>query len=360
MKQRGKLALPAAFAIGMLSSIAAASAAFGDSAKFTLDVAPSGQEVHQGESRSYAIRLERGSDFTGTVNISATGFHEGTAGSVLSPTVSLSSAIPVVTTQLIVQTSDQTSLDLDHIDITARAGNKKRSVTVTLDVLPARDAGFTLVPSPASLSVTPGDEAVYTVSIARTHYPFSVSLRADGLPVGVDAKFSPNPTRSSVVSLRLRTQDRLAPASYPFTIRGRGAFGEVREVGATLVVTDQGQGLIIENGSPPGNLYPGTSLPLNLKLTNPNNQSIRVSNIVVSFQGSTSEDRCDVNANYELRQFSGRAFKIGANRSVQLTDVVGSRSLPRITMKNLDVSQDDCQGADVFLVYNVTAAGGEG
>jgi hypothetical protein len=61
---------------------------------------------------------------------------------------------------------------------------------------------FALSASPAAVSVTQGSTATSTIAITRTSFTASVDLSASGLPTGVTAAFSPDPTtgNSSVVT----------------------------------------------------------------------------------------------------------------------------------------------------------------
>ena len=131
----------------------------------------------------------------------------------------------------------------------------------------------------------------------------------------------------------------LAGASWSWTILENKAFG----IAGTL--------------SP--NLYPGANLPLDLKLTNPYNFTLRVTSLTVQVTGphptSTTNCRADVTGSTT----AGLALDIPANQSRQLSSFASLANWPagwpRVAMANTNQNQDACKGTTFTLSYSGTA-----
>ena len=78
---------------------------------------------------------------------------------------------------------------------------------------------FTISPSPASLQVAPGANGTSTITVtARNGFAGSVNLAASGLPLGVTAVFSANPTNgTSVLTLTVSSTASLGSATVTIT-----------------------------------------------------------------------------------------------------------------------------------------------
>src|ERR1700722_14845754 len=80
--------------------------------------------------------------------------------------------------------------------------------------------GFTLSPSASNLSVTQGNKATDTITVARVGgFSGSVTLAASGLPNGVTASFGTNPTTGSSV-LTLTAGSSATAGTSTVTIKG--------------------------------------------------------------------------------------------------------------------------------------------
>ena len=96
---------------------------------------------------------------------------------------------------------------------------------------------FALAVSPSSRTLTQGDRASFTVSIAPAGgFSGTVDLAAAGLPSGAAGSFDVNPVSSGVGSLLTITTAASTPVgSYPLTITGISG-GQTRTASVTLVV----------------------------------------------------------------------------------------------------------------------------
>ena len=105
-------------------------------------------------------------------------------------------------------------------------------------------------------------------------------------------------------------------------------------------------------------LSPGVYVPLDLTLTNPNNQALAITNLTVSISspattGCTSDD-------FGAVQYRG-AYPVvlppGAS-SVSLSSLTGAGQdlLPKVGMRNLNRNQDACKGGKpVVLTFSGAA-----
>ena len=103
---------------------------------------------------------------------------------------------------------------------------------------------FSLSASPSAVSVTQGSTATSTIAIARTSFTASVDLSASGLPTGVTASFSADPTtgNSSVVTF---TAAATAATGGPVNVTISGTGGTpalTRTTIVALTVTGGGGG----------------------------------------------------------------------------------------------------------------------
>jgi hypothetical protein len=109
-------------------------------------------------------------------------------------------------------------------------------------------------------------------------------------------------------------------------------------------------------------LSPGATAELNVKITNPFNFDILVSQLTVTVQHATTRNgqpnpSCDGTANLRVsRQFSGSWLKVKSNRTVSLSDLgVPHSQWPQLLMPDLPTNQDACKGASYTFTYSATA-----
>jgi hypothetical protein len=130
----------------------------------------------------------------------------------------------------------------------------------------------------------------------------------------------------------------------------------------TLVVSSKGKDFSI-SGNVSGLLAPGVSRPLNLTLTNPNNQPLAISNLTVTVKSVTKAAHAPVGActtsDYAVVQYSGPyPLSVPANGSATLTSLgVASSKWPQVKMLDAAYNQDGCKGATVTLAYSGSGSG---
>jgi hypothetical protein len=215
--------------------------------------------------------------------------------------------------------------------------------------------------SPSSATVAPARAAVYTLSFTRTGNASgaAVALTASGLPSGTAAAFSPQNATGATASLTLTTSADTPTGSYPITVTGTTSGGSTASGSVTLVVAQTpGRPFTIASTTMPL-LSPGVFAPLDLLLSNPNNQRLSVTNITVSVSSPASTG-C-TSDNFAAVQYRGTypfVLPAGAERA-RLSTVSGTAPelLPRVGMVNLDRNQDVCKAASVVLTFTGSAQG---
>jgi sugar lactone lactonase YvrE len=158
---------------------------------FTLMVS-SPVTVTQGAASTTIIRVIPGSGFTGTVSLAVNGLPSGV-------TASFSPNPTAGTSTLTLTASNSAALGTVIVVINGTAGTQTVSTSLQLAVV-ALPPSFSLVPDSSSLTVNQGSSGTSTITVAgRNGFSDSVNLAASGLPDGVIASFSPNPTTGTSV-----------------------------------------------------------------------------------------------------------------------------------------------------------------
>ncbi|MGC1606033.1 MAG: hypothetical protein WA748_10930 [Candidatus Acidiferrum sp.] len=160
---------------------------------FTISATPGSQTVDGGNNTTYTVTVSPLNGFTGTVNLTSSGFPSGAT-----PTFSPSSVSGSGVSTLTVSTLAGSSASSSTISMTGTSGSLVHSATATLNVV-APD--FSLTVSPGSVSVAPGGTANYTVTVAPLNgFTGTVSLSVADLPSGAMFTFSPSSITTSGVS----------------------------------------------------------------------------------------------------------------------------------------------------------------
>src|SRR6266852_4309146 len=178
---------------------------------YSLSASPSSQTVTQGLGAGYTVSVTPTGGFAGSVTLSATGLPTG-AGATFSPNPTSASSTMSVTTSATTPAATYT------LTITGVSGSLSHTTSVTLVVQPPPD--YSLSASPSSQTVTQGMGAGYTVTVTPTGgFAGSVTLSAGGLPGGVAATFSPNPTTASS-TMSVTTSASTLAGTYTLIVTG--------------------------------------------------------------------------------------------------------------------------------------------
>jgi hypothetical protein len=214
---------------------------------FTISASPSSQTVVQGSSTAYTVTVTAVNGFTGTVNLSASGFGAGASGA-FNPTSVAGSG----TSTLNVTTTANAATGSFPITITGTSGSLSHGTSVTLVVNPPPD--FTISASPASQTVTQGNSTTYTVTITgQNGFIGTVTLGATGFGAGASGSFSPASVAGSGTSTLTATTTSTA-ATGSFTINLTGTSGNLsHSATVTLVVNTPPATVIVNGGFETGN-----------------------------------------------------------------------------------------------------------
>jgi beta-lactamase superfamily II metal-dependent hydrolase len=201
---------------------------------FSIAATPASQSVPDtGATTSYTVNISRLNNFTSSVNFSVSGLPSGVTATFTPASTTTNSSTLSLTV------AATTATGTYPLTITATGGSPSltRTTSVTLVKLaPAPD--FTLSTSPTSQTVTAGNSTSYTVSVNRLNgFSSAVTLSASGLPTGVTASFSTNPTTGNSTTLTTAVAASTTPGTYNFTITGTGGSPSLtRSVSATIIV----------------------------------------------------------------------------------------------------------------------------
>lgn len=335
-------------------------------ADFTVAASPSSQSAPQGQSALFTVTLSGTNGFASPVQLTASGLPTGAIASFSPSQLTKGSGTSSVSVTTSASTPTGTYRD---VTVTGTSGSLTHSTKVTLSVTAYVAPSFSLSAGPGSNSMLPGDTATYQVNVAATGgFSGSVALSTLGvLPAGMTPSFSPasvTPGHSS--TLTVTTKSNTASGNYTLTIAGNSA-GQTQQttsVGLNLNGTGRTFGI---NGPSFSNIAPGVTVPLDLTISNPNNQPLNVTNLTVTVQSVTKAAGVDpslscTTADYVVTQYGGSyPLAVGANATaVKLStlDTVAGH-LPTVGMVNSSsANQDGCRGATVVLGFTGAGQGG--
>ena len=356
--------------IGLLMLITAAGAAYAaQPAKLgiTLQISPAGQSVERAKSATYTVSVTSTGGFAGTVALSTSGLPSGATASFTAPaTVTLTSSSTASST-MTVTTASNTPLGSTTITVNGVSGKVSGTVTAGLTVNAPLSSSLSMSATPASVSMGPGSTAVYTLALARSNFPGSVTFAVfGGLPSGATATFTPNPTTGTSSTLQITTAATTADGSYTLNLVGSGPnpSGSTQYAYASvqLVISTTGKPFTI-SGTLSG-LAPGRSLPLDLTLSNPNKKSLSVTNLTVTVQSvarttdAIAHNRPCTSADYAVTQYSGPyPLTVPGSGSASLSTLGVASAWPKLAMLNTITNQDGCKGATLTLVYSGSGQG---
>ncbi len=179
---------------------------------FTLSAMPSAVSVVQSVGNATStINITPVNGFSGNVTLAASGLPKGVTASF--------NGNPAASASVVTFTASQTAkTGTATVTITGTSGSLSASTTITLTVNPL--GNFTLTATPKTLTIARGSSGTSTITITpKDTFDQSVTLFASGLPKGVTASFSLNPS-TSTSTLTLTVSDSAAIEESPITITG--------------------------------------------------------------------------------------------------------------------------------------------
>ena len=344
----------------------AASAPAANKPGLTLQLAPASQSITRGQVANYTITVTPTGGFAGSVTLAASGLPSGSSATFTPGSLAFSSAASQSST-LAVTTTSSTPTGSFSFSVTGSSGKIDGSAGAGLTVNAALSSSLGLTSSPASVTMNPGGSAVYALTIARAQVVGPVSLAvSNSLPSGATAAFTPNATTGTSSTLQIDTKSSTPNGTYTLNLVASGTGVDNGKVYAyasvSLVISSQGKSFALA-GNVSGLLAPGVAQPLNLELTNPNNQSLSITNLTVTVKSVAKAAGAPAGActtsDYAVTQYSGPyPLSISKNATTDLFTLVTDRTKwPQVRMLDTAVNQDGCKGATVTLVYSGSGSG---
>lgn len=179
---------------------------------FGLSASPNSVSVTQGSQTSTTVTVSPLNGFNGSVTLSALGLPNGvTANFNPNPTST--------TSTLTLSAASGAATGTVTVTIQGVSGALTNSTTISLTVNPLVQS-FTLAASPNALTIAKGGAGgTSTITVTPVNgFSGNVTLAASGLPTGVTAVFSPNPTTStSTLTLSASSTAKVGKATVTIT-----------------------------------------------------------------------------------------------------------------------------------------------
>ena len=176
---------------------------------FTVSSSPFNAVMNEGSSTSATIYVSPQWGFTGSVTLVALGLPNGVTAS-FSPNPSTG------TSKLTLAASSTATPGNAIVTITGTSGSVTSSATFSLTV---NAPNFTIIDAPGEINLAPGGSGESTVAVFPQYgFGGNVSLAATGLPNGVTATFSQNPTSTGASVLTLTASNTAAAGTSTVTI----------------------------------------------------------------------------------------------------------------------------------------------
>ncbi len=105
-------------------------------------------------------------------------------------------------------------------------------------------------------------------------------------------------------------------------------------------------------------LFPGRKAPLDFSVSNPNNFSIRITNLAVAVEEATDKPGCSGTQNFRIDQIPAARYPITlpANQTKTLSQLgVAAGDRPQVEMLDHPWNQDACKQATIRLAYGGSA-----
>ena len=171
---------------------------------FTITSSVASAGLFQGDSLTSIITVTPQSGFSGSVSLTASGLASGLSASF--------SSNPTTGTSILTLAASPSATPGNYpVAITGTFGTQTATITIDISIV-AVPPGFLIESSPMALTVFPGGTGNSTITVVdEGGYTGSVSLAASGLPSGVTASFSPNPSAgNSILTLTASSSAALA------------------------------------------------------------------------------------------------------------------------------------------------------
>lgn len=325
---------------------------------FSISAQPGSTTVQVGKSASYAITLMGTGGFTGSVALAASGMAGGVTGTFSPSSVVLGSASQASST-FAVAVAKTTAVGSYTITLTGTSGSGKNALThsTTVGLTVQKQAGsLSVTATPSPLTLEAGASGTYNITVTRSGAAVGapVTLSLAGLPPGATSTFAGyDPATVSSSSVQVSLASSTATGNYTLSLNATAGDYSATTAVSLAVVAPSGKAFTIADPAvsvlP---LAPGAPVrALDLRISNPNNQQLVITNITVSINQPISST-C-TQANFAVTQIpSGYPIIVPANASnMSLSSLAPSLQLPLIQMLDLKSNQDACKSQSVTLAY---------
>jgi hypothetical protein len=341
-------------AIGASVGAAVAFAAPPSKADFELALDSSTSTVTAGQSATYKVNITRSGGFTGSITGTTSGAPTAVTASI-SPNPAGTSA-----TQFLValQTTSSTAAGSYTLVFTGTSGSLKHTVNLPLKVTAPVSSTFSLTVTDDNQNVGQGGSGAFTIAITRKNFTGAISFTVSGTPAQSITTFAPAVAAGNTTVLQVDTAPNTKQGSYDLVITGTsGSTTSAVTAHLTVSAGSNGKDFTI-SGDISQALAPGVTAPVDLSLTNTNNQPIKITSLVVSVK-STNKPACTTD-NFSVRQFAGSyPLVVPANATRTLSALGASTTqMPALTFINKPSNQDACQNTKITLGY--AGVGGNG
>lgn len=329
---------------------------------FTVTAQPLSVAAQRGEAATFTVTVTPVNGFTGAVSLTTSGLSSGMTATAAPSTVTVGTK--AVTSVVTVTTSPSTPIGSHGFTLTGTSGPTKRTLALTVVVSAPAPPGLSVAATPGSVTVAPGSSATYAIAVSRLNgYAGSISLAATAkLPAGASLSLSPTSVPAGATSpvpatLTVSTSGTQVSSTTPISVTATGGTITSTVVVSLVVDANQSAKPFSLSGTALGAMGPGVApSPIDLAVTNPNNQPLRITNLGVTVSG-TSRPGCTV-ADFAVRQYGG-SYPVTV--PARATDVrlstlgVPASALPTVAMISRSGNQDACKGVTVALAYTGSA-----
>ncbi len=197
-----------------------------------MTASPTSDTIKAGQDAEFTITAALTSGTAESVDLSIDGVPAGAT-----PTLSTTSGDPTFSSNLKVQTSENTPLGTHIITITGEGGGVTKTITVALIVESAIEPDFEISSVPPSQSLTPPQSADFIITVAKKgDFEANVELAVSGVPAGIQTSFDPSNGEPEFTSkLKVTATQTAQPGTYAFTIYASGG-GKTKSTIVNVVV----------------------------------------------------------------------------------------------------------------------------
>lgn len=177
---------------------------------FIIGSSPNALTVIEGNSGTSTVTVTDLNGFSGSVALTIAGLPSGV-------TAAFNPTSTTTTSTLTLTASASAAAGTSTLTITGVSGSITQTTTLALTIV---GPDYSLTATPNKLVVPPGTSGTSTIAVVPSNgFAGSVTLAASGLPSGVTASFSPNPTTANS-TLTLTASASAAAGSKVITITG--------------------------------------------------------------------------------------------------------------------------------------------